>query len=116
MSAFGWILFGVAILAVVALFGAAAFGGYAYAPMMPMPYYGYHFFGGWFFFPFGLLFFLFFVFFIGRWIFWPWGRGWRHGYWYNYGDAREILRQRYAKGEITKDQFEQMMRDLEQHQ
>ena len=29
-------------------------------------------------------------------------------------DALEILRQRYAKGEITKEQFDQMTRDLTQ--
>jgi len=28
--------------------------------------------------------------------------------------AAEILRRRYASGEITKDQFDQMMRDIEQ--
>jgi putative membrane protein len=81
--------------------------------------------GGFFFFPFGFgwaFFFLFFLFFWGmRW--WGgWGWGWR---WYGrpyggpYGwhqdDAHQILRARYARGEITKDQFEQMMRDLEQH-
>jgi len=33
----------------------------------------------------------------------------------NGSDAREILRERYAKGEITKEQFEQMMRDLKEH-
>ncbi|MCS4538330.1 MAG: SHOCT domain-containing protein [Thaumarchaeota archaeon] len=27
----------------------------------------------------------------------------------------EILRQRFARGEITKEQFEQMMRDLEKN-
>jgi uncharacterized membrane protein len=27
-------------------------------------------------------------------------------------DAEEILRQRYARGEITKEQFDQMLRDL----
>ncbi|MDP9289837.1 MAG: SHOCT domain-containing protein [Thermoproteota archaeon] len=26
-----------------------------------------------------------------------------------------MLRERYAKGEITKEQFEQMMRDLKEH-
>ncbi len=42
--------------------------------------------------------------------------GYSRGYWRGYGryyeDATEILRQRYAKGEISKDQFDQMMRDL----
>jgi putative membrane protein len=77
-----------------------------------MPYYG-----GWFFFPFGFIFFLFFVFFIGRLLFWPWagGWGWRRGYYYRHDEAADILRQRYARGEITKEQFVQMMRDLEQH-
>ena len=36
-------------------------------------------------------------------------------YW-RYGDqAYYILRERYARGEITKDQLDQMMRDLQQH-
>ena len=76
---------------------------------------------GWWFFPFGLFFFLIFLFFIFRVAFWGWwgGWGWRRRYWYGYGygygDAHEILRQRYARGEITKEQFDQMNRDLEQH-
>ena len=81
-----------------------------------MPYYGYPWFG-WGFFPFGFLFFLIFLFINFRVVFWGWGGawGWRRRYWYGYGDASEILRQRYARGEITKEQFEQMSRDLEQH-
>ncbi len=74
---------------------------------------------GFVFFPFGfgwIFVFLFFLFFWGfRW--WGgWGRGW-YGRppWRYYDDAHAILRTRYARGEITKDQFEQMMRDLEQH-
>lgn len=46
---------------------------------------------------------------------WGWRGGYSRGYWRGqgyYGGATEILRQRYAKGEITKDQFDQMMRDL----
>ena len=82
-----------------------------YYPGMMMPYYGF----GWFFFPFGFIFFLIIVFAIGRLLFWPWAGGWRRGYWYHHDEAAEILRQRYARGEITKEQFAQMMKDLEQH-
>jgi uncharacterized membrane protein len=28
-------------------------------------------------------------------------------------DAEEILRQRYARGEVTKEQYDQMLRDLQ---
>ena len=92
---------------------ALATRGYPYMPMAP--YYGYPTFGWWFFFPFGFFFILFIIFLVSRLVFWPWGWGWRRGYWYHYGDAHEILRQRYARGEIKKDQYDQMSRDLEQH-
>ncbi len=68
------------------------------------------------------LFGLFFVFWIFRWVFWGggwgwgWGWGYRGRYWRRYDRAVAILRERYAKGEITKEQFDQMMRDLEQHE
>jgi putative membrane protein len=69
--------------------------------------------------PFGWFFFIpviFLVFFAFRWFFWG-GNGWGHwGYYGQYSDsAMEILRQRFARGEITKNQFDQMARDLEQH-
>ncbi|MBI3859422.1 MAG: SHOCT domain-containing protein [Thaumarchaeota archaeon] len=87
--------------------GLAAAFGYP----MQMPYYG----GRYpFFFPFGLLFFFLFIFLVARLLFWPWGGGWRRGYWYHHGEAGEIVRQRYARGEITKEQYDQMMKDLEQ--
>jgi putative membrane protein len=42
-----------------------------------------------------------------------WGSmGHRSGYRWNGADAEEILRQRYARGEITKEQFDQMLHDL----
>ena len=41
----------------------------------------------------------------------PWGH--RMGYWGGGPlEAEEILRQRYARGEVTKEQYDQMLRDL----
>ncbi|QQG49500.1 MAG: SHOCT domain-containing protein [archaeon] len=68
-----------------------------------------------YFFPFGFFFFVFFIFLIARFAFFPWGWGYRSGRWHHRDEAGEILRERYARGEITKDQFEQMSKDLEQH-
>jgi putative membrane protein len=73
-----------------------------------------------FFFPFhfgwlGPIVLILIVFLIARWFFWPL-RGGRGSY-YLYPkqqrpDAESIVKERYAKGEITKEQFEQMLRDL----
>ena len=113
--AFVWAILALAVLAVIFFFGMALV--HYYYPS-GMPYYGYPGFGWWFF-PFGFFFFIIFIFFVFRVVFWGLGGGWgwRRRYWYGYGygDAREILRQRYARGEITKEQFDQMNRDLEQH-
>jgi putative membrane protein len=56
---------------------------------------------------------------VARWFFWPWRGGGGGGGYYSYPhqqrvDAESIVRERYAKGEITKEQFEQMLRDLRQ--
>jgi putative membrane protein len=115
---FAWAALAVVLVAVIAFFSVLAFRGY---PSWPTMMGGYPFYGWWFF-PFGIFFFLFIVFFVFRFIFFGWTWGWRRRYWYGYGyghgygDAHEILRQRYARGEITKEQFDQMTRDLEQHQ
>ncbi len=65
-----------------------------------------------FFAPFGLLLVLFVVFFVVRIAWWSsWRRRPPRG---PFGpDAREILRRRYARGELTSAQFEQMNRDLD---
>ncbi len=108
----GWIIGGLVILLLLGLFLGPLLYGF---PARPYAYYPFPF----FFFPFGFLIFFFAVFFVVRGLFWGWGWGWRggysRGYWHSqryYGDATEILRQRYARGEITKDQFDQMMKDL----
>jgi putative membrane protein len=80
-------------------------GGFDYPSFFP-----FHF--GWL----GTIFLIFIVILVARWLFfWPW----RGGGYYSYphqqrADAASIVRERYAKGEITKEQFEQMMRDLRQ--
>ena len=102
------------IVAIVSFFAVIALRGYPSEPMMT--YNGYPVFGWWFFFPFGIFFIFFILFFVSRLVFWPLGWGWRRRYWYGYGNANEILRRRYARGEITKEQFDQMTKDLEQHQ
>ncbi len=111
-SLFAWAVLGVVLVAIVSFFTLIAVRGYPTAPMTQ--YTGYPVWGWWFFFPFGFFFILIIVFLVSRLIFWPWG--WRRRYWhgYGYGDAHEILRQRYARGEITKEQFDQMNRDLGQ--
>lgn len=69
------------------------------------PYFPFHF--AWF----GGIFLIFVIFWMVRWLFWPW----RSPYWHRHDNAASILRERYAKGEITKEQFEQMMQHLKQH-
>lgn len=112
-SGFFWVIAALLVVAVIALLFAVTTRAY-YPYPMSTPYYPFF---GWYFFPFGFIFFFFIFFFVARLIFWPWGWGWgwRRRYWYGYGDAHEMLRQRYARGEITKEQFDQMNRDLEQH-
>jgi putative membrane protein len=114
----GWILVPIVALIVLAgLFvGFALLGSKAGVSYAPGPYYGWWFggpffgFGGFFFIP--LIFIAFFAFRWFIWRPWGWGRGWYGGY---YDDpALETLRQRFARGEITKEQFEHMSKDLQQ--
>jgi len=78
--------------------------------VQPVGYPWYPFGFGWIWIPFAF----FFLFFVLRWFFWPWGWGYGRGYWTG-DDAYSILRERFARGEITKEQFEQMSRDLQGH-
>jgi uncharacterized membrane protein len=76
------------------------------------PYFG----GGLFFGLFSLLLVLLVISFALRLIFRPWRRGWYGGGRYRgYDPAMQQLRERYARGEITKEQFDQMAKDLHQN-
>jgi uncharacterized membrane protein len=91
------------VTAVAALYGLGVIPRPTPAPWFP-------FFGFWVFF--GFLAF----FWVVRWLVWPWGWGYRGRYarvpWH--GDtAFEIARARFARGEITKEQFDQLAWDLD---
>ncbi len=104
----------IALIAIVAIFATIGLALY-YIPRPAgsvNPYYG--------FFPFRLffgIFFIFAIFWFLRWAFW--GRRWHYrggyGYWRHRDGSYYILRERYARGEITKEQYGQMTKDLEQH-
>ena len=91
------ILVGVSI--VISLFLGPRSGTF-YHPFFPLGF-------GWL----GGIFLIFIVFWVAKWFFWgPWRGGW---YRYEHRSAESILKERYVKGEITREQFEQMMHDLE---
>jgi putative membrane protein len=100
---------GLGIVGLIAVIGVSIALSFYFGPRPPgafyYPFFPFHF--GWL----GGIFLIFIVFWIARWFFWPW----RGGYYckYQHSNAESILKERYAKGEITKEQFEQMMRDLE---
>ena len=103
---------GWGIVGLIAVIGVSIVLSLYFVPRPPgafyYPFFPLHF--GWL----GGIFLIFIVFWLARWFFWPW----RGGY-YSYphrqrADPASIVRERYAKGEITKEQFEQIMRDLRQ--
>src|SRR5215207_418342 len=101
----GWGIIGliavIGISIVLSLYFALRPLGTFYYPFFP-----FHF--GWL----GGIFLIFILFWVARWLFWPWR--WNYSPYSQFrDDAHDILRQRYAKGEITKEQLEQMMHDLE---
>jgi putative membrane protein len=106
-----WVLVAVVAIAIVAVLTIVSWWYLASsAPSStgrPDAYWGY--------FPFGLLFVLFVAFFLVRVAFWTSyrGRG-SGGRQYRYGHrARAILAERYARGEISREQYQQMLRDLQ---
>ena len=104
-----WGIFGLIILVAASIIASLLIFG----PRSPGTFYP-------FFFPFhfgwlGGIFIILVFFLIARWIFLPWRNGNTSGSYRQHSDdnsARNILKERYAKGEITKEQFEQMMLDL----
>jgi putative membrane protein len=95
------LIFVAGIVTIVAIAGFGAFHAGGYYPM--------YFFPWWILFP---LFFFGIFFLTFRWC------GW--GYWgssrarYHYDDnALEVLRERFARGELNKEQYDQMRKDLE---
>lgn len=106
-----WGAFGLIILVAASIIASLLFFGLrssgTFYPFFPAYFFPFHF---------GFLvplFLLFVIFLVARWIFWPWSEGHSHRFTSQYHDnAQSILKERYAKGEITKVQFEQMMLDL----
>jgi putative membrane protein len=60
----------------------------------------------------GLVFIILFVVAVAALVKWIWGQkiSWD---WKNQESALDILKQRYAKGEISKEEFERIKRDIE---
>jgi putative membrane protein len=107
-GAFGLIvLIGISIIASLLFFGLRTSG--VYYPFFPAFLFPFHF--GWL----GAIFIILVVFLMARWIFLPWRNGNLSGSYSqnrDNGNAQYIIKERYAKGEITKEEFEQMMLDL----
>lgn len=111
----GWILVPVAVVValIIAFIGLSLY----FRSVSATSYYdGPPFFGWWF--PFGGFFFIpiiILVFFGFRWFFWGGGRWWSCVYPGQYHDAAlDTLRQRFARGEITKEEFDDAARKLQQ--
>ncbi len=115
----------IAIIAVVIAVAVVLMAVFAYLGSRN-PYYGYNGYGGMmsgfggfgmlFMIPIGLIVLLIIGYVIWRSCSWGGGCGSGHyGHYNSYGDrenAMEILRQRYARGEISKEQYEQMKKDI----
>ena len=121
----GWGIIIVGLIIVVGL--SIALSLYYFAPWRPGVGgdFGYPFFFSSFPFHFGwlgVILLIFLVFLVARWLFlWAWREREREGGYYSHQhqqrpDAASIVKERYAKGEITREQFEQMMRDLRQQE
>jgi putative membrane protein len=104
---FQWVVLGIVVSVAGFLVLEWVLGGTPHGPPGgPYPFF-------WPFFPLGFFLVLLLVFLVFR-GFW-WGYGWRGRGWGDYHQgARSILEERYARGELTRDQFLLMSRDLDQ--
>ena len=112
-------IMGWGIVGLIAVIGLSIALSVYFAPWRPAGFFHYPFF-----FPFqfgglGAIFMILIIFLVARRFFGPW-RGGEDGY-YSYlqqqkVDGASIVKERYAKGEITKEQFEQMLDDLRQQE
>jgi putative membrane protein len=107
-----WGVFGLVILVAASIIASLLFFGLrspgTFYPFSPAFFFPFHF--GWL----GGIFIILLVLLIASWVFLPWrNRNLPGSYSRPHDDgAYSILKERYAKGEITKEQFEQMMLDL----
>ncbi len=107
-----WILIPVVAVAAFVTFAIVGFLTYGAAGPGSWPWWGFF---PWF--PFvgiGIFFGFLFLFGAFRWSWGPWA-GYGGGYRGHEDQSRAILRERYARGEITRQQFDEMRRDLDEH-
>lgn len=114
----------IAILVAVVIIIMAVFAYYSSRTPYGYGYYGWGgMMGGWgfpmlFMFPIGIIILILIGYVIYRGVWWGGGCGGHHGYYGYYRsdeereNAMEILRRRYARGEISKEQYEQMKKDI----
>jgi putative membrane protein len=105
-----WISVGIIFLAfLVTGFVYVVYRGFVLGQsLFVFPFVGFGLFTGLF----SLLLILLVVGLVARMIFRPWRRGWYGPGYRRYDPAMQQLRERYARGEITKEQFDQMSNDL----
>jgi putative membrane protein len=99
---------GWGIVGLIVVIGISIALSFYFAPRPPGPFF-FPFQFGWL----GVIFLIFILFWVAKWLILPWRGGGYYSYRYEHRNAESILKERYAKGEITREQFEQMMRDLE---